>query len=152
MERRNFLKRIGLGALFATAPSIVKSNDNGKEPKTYRFDEIFYRPFDGNTNLIYVKNDSSLARKIYSIESGVDENFNSEFSVGTYYPVRDVLIEYKDEYVEGDFNGLISYLKNRSNFTKLIPFVSDRVGKSPMRFILNKNGYMETEFLSHWVY
>lgn len=146
MKRRNFLKLVGLGALTATVPTIAK-----EKKEEYGFDDIFYKPYKGNSGLVYVKNDSFLARKIYDT-NGVDENFKSEYTCGTYYPVRDLLIEVKDKYVESDFDCIISYLKNRYNFQKLIPFSEPAVGKSPMRFIANKNGYMQTEFLCHWKY
>ena len=148
MERRKFLKKLGLGVAISSLP--IKSS--AKEAnKTFSFDELFYKPFEGNNNLVYVKNDSFLARKIYNTKA-VNENFKGEFSTGTYYPVRDVYVELKEEYTEADFNGLFAYLINRSNWQKLIPFKNTVVGKSPMRFIINKNVFMQSEFLADFKY
>lgn len=148
MERRNFLKKLGLGVAISSLP--IKSS--AKEPnKTFSFDELFYKPYEGNKDLVYVKNESFLARKIYDTKA-VNENFKSEFLTGTYYPVRDVYVELKEEYTEADFNGLFAYLINRSDWQKLIPFENTVVGKSPMRFVINKNGYMQSEFLADFKY
>ena len=148
MNRRNFLMGLGLGGAFSLLP--IKSNSK-EEKKTFCFDELFYKPFEGNKNLIYVKNDSFLARKIYDTKA-VNENFKSKFSTGTYYPVRDVYVELKEEYTEDDFKGLFAYLINRSDWQKLIPFENTVVGKSPMRFVVNKSGYMQAEFLADFKY
>ena len=150
MNRRNFLRKFGisLGAL------TVSNNANSQETKklTYSFDEIFYRPYEGNQNLIYVKDNSILADKIYATGK-VNENFKSKYSTGIYFPVRDIFIELKDEYYEQDFAGIIFYLKNKdAHFWKFIPFTGGKSGRSPMRFILNKEGYMQAEFLSQTNY
>ena len=151
MDRRNFLRKfgIGLGAL------AISKNTNSQETKklTYSFDEIFYRPYEGNQNLIYVKDNSILADKIYATGK-VNENFKSKYLTGMYFPVRDILIELKDEYYEQDFAGIIFYLKNKdAHFWKFIPFNCEKIdGRSPMRFILNKEGYMQAEFLSQCAY
>ena len=146
MNRRNFLRKfgIGLGAL------TISKNTNSQETKklTYSFDEIFYRPYEVNLNLIYVKNNSILADKIYATDK-VDKNFISDYTTGIYFPVRDLFIELKDEYTEQDFKSIIFYLKNKDKyFWKFIPFTGGKSGRSPMRFILNKEGYMQAEFLS----
>lgn len=146
MDRRNFLLKATLGAV----ASLIPNNSEAKE-KIYKFDDLFYKPFEGNKDLVYVKNESFLARMIYDTKA-VNENFNSEFLTGTYYPVRDVFVELKEEYTETDFNGLFAYLKNRNEWQKLIPFENHVVGKSPMRFIANKEGYMQAEFLADWKY
>ena len=150
MNRRNFLRKfgIGLGAL------AVSKNTNSQEAKklTYSFDEIFYRPYEGNQNLIYVKDNSILADKIYATGK-VNKNFTSEYNTGMYFPVRDIFIELKAEYYEQDFAGIIFYLKNKdAHFWKFIPFNNYKIGRSPMRFVLNKEGYMQAEFLSQTNY
>ena len=147
MNRRNFLRNLGIG-LGALA---VSKNTNSQETKklTYSFDEIFYRPYEGNQNLIYVKDNSILADKIYATGK-VNKNYTSDYVVGMYFPVRDLFIELKDEYYEQDFASIIFYLKNKNaHFWKFIPFNCQKIdGRSPMRFILNKEGYMQAEFLS----
>lgn len=146
MNRRNFLKNLGISLGALTLPKNVNSQENQK--LTYSFDEIFYRPYEGNQNLIYVKNNSILADKIYATDK-VDKNFTSDYTVGIYFPVRDLFIELKDEYTEQDFKSIIFYLKNKDKyFWKFIPFTGGKSGRSPMRFILNKEGYMQAEFLS----
>lgn len=150
MNRRNFLTKFGFGLGALSLSNNVKS----QEPKklTYSFDEIFYRPYETNQNLIYVKDNSILADKIYTTGK-VDKNFKSEYSTGMYFPVRDIYIELKDEYYEQDFAGIIFYLKNKDkNIWKFIPFQNCIVDKSPMRFYLNKEGYMQAEFLSQTNY
>ena len=147
MNRRNFLRNLGISLGTLTLPKDINSQETKK--LTYCFDEIFYRPYEGNQNLIYVKDNSILADKIYATGK-VDENFKSEYSGGIYFPVHDIFIELKDEYYEQDFAGIIFYLKNKdAHFWKFIPFNCDKIdGRSPMRFILNKEGYMQAEFLS----
>lgn len=150
MNRRIFLRNFGisLGAL------ILSKDINSQETKklTYSFDEIFYRPYEGNQNLIYVKDNSILADKIYATDK-VDKNFKSKYNSGMYFPVHDIFIEYKDEYYEQDFAGIIFYLKNKDkNIWKFIPFDTCKSGRSPMRFYLNKEGYMQAEFLSQTNY
>lgn len=146
MNRRNFLRNLGISLGALTLPKNVNSQENQK--LTYSFDEIFYRPYEGNQNLIYVKNNSILADKIYATDK-VDKNFTSDYTVGIYFPVRDLFIELKDEYTEQDFKSIIFYLKNKDKyFWKFIPFTGGKSGRSPMRFILNKEGYMQAEFLS----
>lgn len=146
MNRRDFIRNIGLWSGVLAFPN----NSNTQETKklTYSFDEIFYRPYETNQNLIYVKNNSILADKIYSTDK-VDKNFTSDYTVGIYFPVRNLFIELKDEYTEQDFKSIIFYLKNKDKyFWKFIPFSGGKSGRSPMRFILNKEGYMQAEFLS----
>lgn len=146
MNRRNFLTKFGISLGVLTIPN----NSYAQESKklTYAFDEIFYRPYETNQNLIYVKNNSILADKIYKTGK-VDKNFTAEYTTGIYFPVRNILIELKDEYTEQDFKSIIFYLKNKDKrFWSFIPFIGGKSGRSPMRFILNKNGYMEAEFLS----
>ena len=146
MNRRDFIKNIGIWLGVLAFPNNTKLQESKK--LTYKFDEIFYRPYEGNQNLIYVKDNSILANKIYAT-SKVDKNFKSKYSTGIYFPVRDILIELKDEYYEQDFNSIIFYLSNKNkDIWKFIPFINDKIGKSPMRFILNKEGYMQSEFLS----
>ena len=146
MNRRNFLRNFGISLWALTLPKEANSQENKK--LTYSFDEIFYRPYEGNQNLIYVKNNSILADKIYATDK-VNRNFKSEYTTGMYFPVRDILIELKDEYYEQDFTGIIFYLKNKdARFWEFIPFDNYKTGRSPMRFILNKEGYMQAEFLS----
>lgn len=146
MDRRNFLRKFGIGLGALTLPNNAKSQETKK--LTYSFDEIFYRPYEGNQNLIYVKDNSILADKIYAT-GRIDKIFKSEYSVGMYFPVRDVYIELKDEYYEQDFAGIIFYLKNKDpHIFRFIPFDNWKSGRSPMRFILNKEGYMQSEFLS----
>ena len=149
MDRRNFLSKLGIlfGGLF-TLPNNIFSKPQ-EQKLTYSFDEIFYRPYEGNQNLIYVKDNSILADKIYATDK-VNKNYTSDYYTGIYFPVRDILIELKDEYYEQDFAGIIFYLKNKDKrFWKFISFKSEKIGgKSPMRFILNKEGYMQAEFLS----
>lgn len=146
MNRRNFLAKLGFGIGALSFPNNVKSKEHSK--LTYNFNDIFYRPYEGNQNLIYVKDNSILADKIYATDK-VDKNFKSEYSVGIYFPVRDIFIELKDEYTEQDFNSIIFYLKNKNKYLwKFIPFTGGKSGRSPMRFILNKEGYMQAEFLS----
>ena len=143
MKRRKFLTMLG-GLLASTTITSKKQ----EKKLTYSFDEMFYRPYEGNQNLIYVKDNSILADKIYATGK-VNKNFKSDYNVGVYFPVRDVYIELKDEYYEHDFAGIIFYLKNKDkHFWKLIPFTGGKSGRSPMRFILNKEGYMQAEFLS----
>ena len=147
MNRRNFLRKFGIGLGALTLPKETNSQETKK--LTYSFDEIFYRPYEGNQNLIYVKDNSILADKIYATGK-VDKNFTSKYATGIYFPVRDIFIELKDEYYEQDFAGIIFYLKNKEAWIwKFIPFNCDKIdGRSPMRFILNKEGYMQAEFLS----
>jgi len=146
MNRRNFLAKFGIGLGALSLLNNVKSQESDK--LTYSFDEIFYRPYEGNQNLIYVKDNSILANKIYATDK-VDKNFKSEYSCGIYFPVRDIFIELKDEYYEQDFASIIFYLNNKNkNIWKFIPFDNWKSGRSPMRFILNKEGYMQAEFLS----
>ena len=144
MKRRKFLTMVG-GLLASTTITSKKQ----EKKLTYSFDEMFYRPYEGNQNLIYVKDNSILADKIYATGK-VDKNFKSEYSGGIYFPVRDIFIELKDEYYEQDFAGIIFYLKNKdARFWKFIPFNCKKIDdRSPMRFILNKEGYMQAEFLS----
>ena len=145
MNRRKFLRNLGIGLGSLTLPKETNSQETKK--LTYSFDEIFYRPYEGNQNLIYVKDNSILADKIYATGK-VDKNFKSKYDTGIYFPVRDVYIELKDEYYEQDFAGIIFYLKNKDkNIYKFIPFRSQKAGQSPMRFFLNKDGYMQSEFL-----
>ena len=145
MNRRKFLRNLGIGLGALTLPKEANSQETKK--LTYKFDEIFYRPYEGNKNLIYVKDNSILADKIYATGK-VDKNFTSKYDTGIYLPVRDVYIELKDEYYEQDFAGIIFYLKNHDkNIYKLIPFRNQKLGQSPMRFISNKEGYMQSEFL-----
>ena len=146
MKRRDFIRNMGIYFGLLTIPN----NSNGQENQklTYSFDEIFYRPYEGNQNLIYVKNNSIFADKIYATDK-VDKNFTSDYTVGTYFPVRDLFIELKYEYTEQDFKSIIFYLKNKNKyFWQFIPFTGEKLGRSPMRFILNKEGYMQAEFLS----
>ena len=146
MDRRNFLRKFGIGLGALTLPNNAKSQETKK--LTYSFDEIFYRPYEGNQNLIYVKDNSILADKIYAT-GRVDKNFKSEYSVGMYFPVRDIFLELKDEYYEQDFAGIIFYLQNKNpHIFRFIPFVNGKIGRSPMRFHLNKEGYMQSEFLT----
>lgn len=147
MNRRNFLRNFGIGLGALTLPK--ETNPQETKKLTYSFDEIFYRPYEGNQNLIYVKDNSILADKIYATGK-VDKNFKSEYSTGMYFPVRDIFIELKDEYYEQDFAGIIFYLKNKNPYIfRFIPFDNYRIGgRSPMRFILNNEGYMQAEFLS----
>ena len=146
MNRRNFLTKFGIGLGALSLSNNVKSQETKK--LTYSFDEIFYRPYEGNQNLIYVKNNSILADKIYATDK-VNKNYASDYSVGIYFPVRDLYIELKDEYTEQDFKSIIFYLKNKDKYIwKFIPFTGGKTGRSPMRFILNKEGYMQAEFLS----
>ena len=146
MNRRNFLTKFGIGLGALTIPNNLNAQES--EKLTYSFDEIFYRPYEGNQNLIYVKDNSILANKIYATDK-VDKNFTSDYIVGIYFPVRDLYIELKDEYTEQDFKSIIFYLKNKDKyFWKFIPFTGGKTGRSPMRFILNKEGYMHAEFLS----
>ena len=146
MNRRNFLAKLGFGIGALSFPNNVKSKEHSK--LTYSFNDIFYRPYEGNQNLIYVKDNSILADKIYATDK-VDKNFKSEYSVGIYYPVHDIFIELKDEYTEQDFNSIIFYLKNKNKYIwEFIPFTGIKSGRSPMRFRLNKEGYMQAEFLS----
>jgi len=143
MLRRNFLKGLFAGSCaLATGRLQAKSEP---EKKVYKFDELFYRPYEGNQNLVYVRNDSPLAKLIYTTEGGVDGEYTSEYNPGFYYPVRDVLIGLKDEYTDRDFDGLKAYLNNRMS-AHLVPFTEGKAGKSPMRFVVNKNGYMRSEF------
>ena len=146
MNRRNFLAKLGFGIGALSFPNNVKSKENNK--LTYSFNDIFYRPYEGNQNLIYVKDNSILADKIYATGK-VDKNFKPEYSAGIYFPVYDIFIELKDEYTEQDFNSIIFYLNNKNKYLwKFIPFTGRKTGRSPMRFILNKEGYMQAEFLS----
>ena len=145
MERRNFLKKVGLGLIFSSLP--VKSLEK-KDVIKYSFDDIFYRPYKGNQNLIYVKDNSILADKIYAT-GNVDKDYTAESYTGIYFPVRSIFIELKDEYSEEDFKHIIFYLKNKNKFSwKFIPFDNWQIGRSPMRFILNKEGYLQAEFFS----
>ena len=146
MNRRNFLAKLGFGIGALSFPNNVKSKEHSK--LIYSFNDIFYCPYEGNKNLIYVKDNSILADKIYATGK-VDKNFKSEYSTGIYFPVRDIFIELKDEYTEQDFNSIIFYLNNKNKYLwKFIPFTGGKSGRSPMRFILNKERYMQTEFLS----
>ena len=143
MKRRSFLTMLG-GLL---ASSVVDAKKNEKK-EIYSFNEIFYRPYEGNQSLIYVKDNSILADKIYATEK-VDKNFKSDYESGIYFPVRQIYIEFKDEYNEQDFAPIIFYLKNKDGYSwKFVPFMNHILGRSPMRFILNKEGYMQAEFLS----
>lgn len=146
MNRRNFLKNLGISLGALTIPNNSNAQENQK--LTYSFDEIFYRPYETNQNLIYVKNNSILADKIYATGK-VNKNYTSDYTVGMYFPVRDLFIELKDEYTEQDFKSIIFYLENKDKYIwKFIPFTGDKLGRSPMRFISNKEGYMQAEFLS----
>lgn len=146
MNRREFLKKIGLGALAATAP-VVHANGEGSK-KTYKFDELFYQPYKTNSSLYYVKNGTFIAEEIYNeiVERPVDK----KYTTGIYFPVRDVLIENKVEYTKEDFNGLLNYIRGREykDMCRFIPYYNP-VDKepSPIRLLLMKNNYFTIEFL-----
>ena len=70
MNRRNFLRNLGISLGTLTIPKGANTQEIKK--LTYSFDEIFYRPYEGNQNLIYVKDNSILADKIYEIISDDD--------------------------------------------------------------------------------
>jgi hypothetical protein len=145
MKRRSFLKSLMLGTCAMAGIDHVKA-DTEKPVETYKFDDIFYRPYDTNQSLVYVKNDSFLAGELYNC--GIDKDFKSEFTGGIYLPVRSLLIKVKDEYTKSDFECILAYLNNNDYKSfHLIPYDGALVGKSPMRFFQNKNGYLTAEFL-----
>lgn len=82
MKRRNFLTMLGGLGLLAF-PSMMKPKKQEKK-LTYSFDEIFYRPFEGNQDLIYVKDNSILADKIYATGK-VNKDYRSDYNVGMYF-------------------------------------------------------------------
>lgn len=145
MNRRDFLRRIGFGALVTAVP-VVQAKAEAK--KTYRFDELFYQPYEGNKNLYYVKEGTFLSDELY--KEFVERPTEGEYTHGIYYPVRDILIEKKDEYTVEDFNGLFNYVRGREykDYYHFLPFYTPNPGKpSPMRVFLRNNNFMNVEFL-----
>lgn len=143
MDRRNFLKKLGIGlgaAAAATVPSIAK-----ERKEEYTIEDMFVQ-HDGNSNLFYLKEGCWLDDEIKKMlgKRYVDKKYFSH-----YLPMYGLPLPMKEKYTKDDFEPFVLLLKEEKKYAY---FCDDAFkhkggfGESVLRlFRENKKGYYKFE-------
>lgn len=144
MDRRNFLKKLGIGlgaAAAATVPSIAKDRKG-----EYAIEDMFVQ-HNGNGNLFYLKEGCWLDDEIKKTlgKRYVDKKYFSH-----YLPMYGLPLPMKEKYEKDDFEPFVLLLKDRGRFSCFCDDSfrrnDDTFGKSILRlFKDDKAGYYRFE-------
>lgn len=105
MERRWFLKLLGLGAVSTISPGVA----NSKDKDTFTLDDAFICQ-SGNKDLYYIKKDSLLNQELMK---AIGNHYLPTDKFGCYYPVFNQYVPIKDKYSIEDFRQLIMLLEDK---------------------------------------
>lgn len=146
MNRLNFLKKIG--ALLAVSAMPVSAPASNKEEKKFKFDDIFYLPYN-NDKLFYLKPGCEVEKYLRdSIKDQVTDNDN----MSVYLGLNDLILPFKENYTLADFDYVVRAIK-RYKYDKLnksmIHFFHDKDGLHPTIFLWYKQQYYEHHQETH---
>ncbi|MEL7600603.1 MAG: hypothetical protein AAGU18_10975 [Proteiniphilum sp.] len=135
MNRLNFIKR--LGTLLAVSAMPVSASALNKEKKYFKFDDIFYQPYNNN-RLFYLKPGCEIEK--YLRDRVKDQVTDNDETSCVYMGLNDLILPFKEDYTLSDFDYVVRAIK-RHKYEKLT--------KPMIRFFHDKDGLHPTIFLSY---